>query len=226
LFSILISGCGATGEEALTAEEALAQSFTTMSSLDGFHFLILTEGKEAYLDQQETIVFLEAEGDFAAPDRVAGDIKVKFMTMVAEVSIINIAEMKWETNMLTGAWQESTTDYAFQPLSLLNPDSGIIAVIAKDAFDLVMEEGAALEELPGQELIKLSGSLTGTRVSELSFGLIDDETLGVELWITPGSFELNRLVITDPMNPDEEVDTTWTMDFWNFGETADIQPPQ
>lgn len=224
--SLLAIGCGGTEEEVITAEEVLAQSFTTMSSLDGYHFLIVTEGKDIFIDQQETILFLEADGDFTAPDRAAGKIKIMVMSLIAEISIINIGEMKWETNVLTGSWQETTADYAFQPLSLLNPDTGIVAVISQDAFDLEMEEGVILEELPGQELIRIAASLTGTQINQLSLGLIDDETLGLELWVTPGSYELNRLVITDPMNAGEEVDTTWTMDFWNFGEAVDIQPPQ
>jgi hypothetical protein len=222
---MLSTGCGSSGAEEVALDEILINAHAAMNAFDGYHFLIITEGKDVFLDENQTIILKQAEGDYASPDRVAGTIKIAISTMVAEVSIINIGDSKWETNPIFGTWQESTTDYAFRPLEILDPDSGIIAVIAEDTTDLALESEAALEELPGQELLKLSGSLSGTRISQLSYGLIDDETLSVEMWITPDTYEINRIMITDPANSAEEVDTNWLIDFWNFGETPDIQPP-
>jgi hypothetical protein len=223
--AILITGCTETQEDVLTADEALALSAETMRAKAGFSFLIIPEGEDAFLDQQKTIILSQAEGDYLVPDKVSATIKIIFSGIVAEVSVISIGEDTWETNVLTGGWQESSADYAFQPLSLFHPEIGLVAVIAEDTSELEMEEGATLEELPGIELLHLNGKLEGTRVSQLSAGLIDDELLDIELWIDSESYELHRLMITDPANTAEGVDTDWQIDFWNFGTAADIQPP-
>jgi hypothetical protein len=224
--AILIAGCAETQDDMLTADEALALSAETMKTQEGFSFLIIPEGEDSFLDQQKTIILSQAEGDYLVPDKVSATIKIIFSGIVAEVSVISIGEDTWETNVLTGGWQKSTADYAFQPLSLLHPETGLIAVIAEDTSELEMEEGAALEELPGIELLHLTGKLEGSRVNQLSAGLIDDELLEVELWVDAGSYEIHRLLITDPTNSAEGKDTIWQMDFWNFGTVADIKPPQ
>jgi hypothetical protein len=226
LISILITSCSGAQEDTLTPEEVLALSADTMKNQEGFSFLIIPEGEDTFVDQQKTIILSQADGDYLVPDKVSATIKIVFSGIVAEVSVISIGENTWETNVLTGGWQKSSASYAFQPLSLLHPETGIIAVIAEDTSELKMDKGAAIEELPGVDLLHLRGTLEGARINQLSAGLIDDETLGVELWITPESYELHRLVITDPANSAEGVDTTWQMDFWNFGTIADIQPPQ
>lgn len=226
IISILVISCSGAQEESLTAEDALSLSFETMKSLDGFSFLIIPDGEDTFVDQQNTIILSQADGDYLVPDKVSATIKIVFSGIVAEVSVISIGENTWETNVLTGGWQKSSASYAFQPLSLLHPETGIIAVIAEDTSELEMNEGATIEELPGVDLLHLRGTLEGARINQLSADLIDDEILGVELWITPESYELHRLVITDPANSAEGVDTTWQIDFWNFGAIADIQPPQ
>lgn len=225
LSSILIAGCSDTQEEAPTAEEVLSQSFETMSELQGFSFLIDPQGEETHLDEQKTIVLTQAEGEYQVPDKVSATIKITFSGIVAQVSVISIGEDTWETNVLTGTWQKSTASYAFQPLSLFDPDTGIIAVISEDTTELKMQAGASIEELPGVELLHLFGALDGERINQLSAGLIDDEPLEVELWVTPETYEIHRLLITDPSNTQGGIDTIWQIDFWNFGEIPDIQPP-
>jgi hypothetical protein len=52
--------------------------------------------------------------------------------------------------------------------------------------------------------------------------MIGPDAADIELWITPDTFELNRMVVVEP---GAEEDTIWTIDFWDFDQVSDISPP-
>ena len=81
-----------------------------------------------------------------------------------------------------------------------------------------------LDKWPGQNLYHLSGMMKGQRIATITFGLIGPADLQVDLWITPKTFELDRIQIVNPVQGSDQA-TTWTVDFLNYDQKTDIQPP-
>ena len=222
---ILLAGCAGRQIEELPAEEILSRSAERMRELSGFHFLIERSGASAFLDYDETISFRRAEGDYVLPDRVIAEVRVIAPGIVAEVTIISIGETQWETHLLTGEWQLVPQEYAFQPQILLNPDTGIQAVVERDLLSLSYAGIGEIEEMPGFPLYMLHGTLEGEGAYYATYGMIDKDRLEVQLWIAPGTFELHRVIVIDPADPGEDEDTVWQIDFWDFDKTVEIEAP-
>jgi lipoprotein LprG len=144
--------------------------------------------------------------------------------LVAEVQVISIGDRQWETNVLTGDWQKLPPGWGFNPAALFDPQGGIHPVLENDLQDLELAGLEALEELPGARFYLLCGEVDGRRLYDLSYGMMGPDAMDLRLWIAPDSFDLVRLEITD-QRPDQEQATIWRIDFWDFGNVVEIDPP-
>jgi len=222
---LFLTGCSMTGSKDLSVGEIIKLSSERMTSISGFEFIIDRSGESVFLDANGMIAFKRAEGQFNAPDRVYAKVRVISPGLVAEVQIISIAGTQWETNFLTGNWQEADPLYSFNPSILFDPNRGIQSILANNLLDPVLVGMDEIDELPGKQLYLIEASVEGSRPHEMSLGLIDDESLQVKLWIDPDTYDLHRILIIDPKNPDQTEDTSWQIDFWNFNNTFQIEQP-
>jgi lipoprotein LprG len=221
---ILIAACGSPTPEILNPEEIVLRSVDRMKSLSGFHFLIDRSGAPAFLNEERSLSFRRAEGDFVAPDCAQATIRVIGPGFVAEVQVINIGEIQWETDFLSGEWQELPPEWGFNPAVLFDPEVGIQPILEKDLSELEWVGMEELEEVPGVSLYALTGEIDGERLNQLSLGMISPETMTVKLWIAPDTFELYRMQITEEATGGDEP-TVWKVDFWDYNHIVEIVPP-
>ena len=222
--SLLLAACGSAGPEILPPEEIVARSTTCMKEMSSFHFVIDRSGAPAYLDMDETLSFARAEGDFVAPDQARAEIRIIAPGLVAEIRIMALGDDYWETNLLSGEWQSLPAGMGFNPAILFDPQVGLQPVLDRDLTNLALRGIEELPELPGTPLYALTGRLDGERIHQMSYAMIGPETMDVQLWIAPETFELYRVVITEP-SADPADPTIWQLDFWDFDLPVDITPP-
>ncbi len=224
LLLILLGACASPTPDVMDPEEIVLRSIDRMKSLSGFHFVIERSGALAFLNEEQTFAFRRAEGDFVAPDRARATIRVIGPGLVAEVQVINIGEIQWETNFLTGEWQELPPEWGFNPAALFDAEVGIQPILEKDLSGLEWVGLEELEEVPGKPLYALMGEIAGERLFQLSFGMMGPEKMTILLWIAPETFELYRMKLTEaPKGEDES--TIWMVDFWDYDQVVDINPP-
>jgi hypothetical protein len=108
---------------------------------------------------------------------------------------------------------------------LFHVETGIPAVLAHELTDARLLGMQEIPEVPGKKLYALETVMQGERAYQMTFGMIDNEPLRVQLWIDPVTFDLYRVVLVDPADPGAEQDTLWQIDFWSFGSTFEIEPP-
>jgi hypothetical protein len=216
--------CQKTSIEMLPPQEIITRSVERMTGLNSFHFVIDRSGAPAYLDTQETLSFSRAEGDFIAPDRATADIRIIAPGLVAEISIVGIGESYWETNLLSGEWQALPAGTGFNPAVLFDPVIGFQPVLESDLTDLQLVGIEELEELPGQKLYYLTGKIAGEHLYTMSYQMIGPEPMNVQLWVAPQTFELYRVILTEP-TADPADPSIWQLDFWDFNTPVTIEPP-
>lgn len=221
-FSILQAGCRPSELNDLSVKEIISRSSAQMTELESFEFLIERSGAPAFLNVEEAISFRRAEGVYISPDRVQANVRVITPGLVTEVDIIRIGEEQWETNFLSGNWQPSDPRYSFNLSLLFNPDAGIQAIIIQDMINAELIGFEELPEIPGKKLYAIEAVLNGEGANKMSYGLIDNELLQVKMWIDPKDFYLHRITMVDP---GDEEDSLWLIDFWNFGKTFNIEKP-
>jgi lipoprotein LprG len=219
-----LSACSHSTPVLLPPAEIVMRAAQRTRALSSFHFLINRSGAPAYLDNEETISFRRADGDFLSAGSTHATVRVITPGMVAEIQIISTPDGYWETNLLTGEWQSLPPDQGFNPAVLFDPQIGFQPIIESDLADLKWSGSDELDTLPGKDLYHLSGSLDGKRLYEMSYGMIGPKKVSVELWVAPESFEIIRILITEPPEEAEEA-TLWQIDFSEFNQIIEITPP-
>jgi len=223
-FTISLVGCKKSAPPTLPPAEIIANAIQRLKGTTGFHFTIERTGTLAYIDSENTIAVNRIDGDFVTPDRVKGKIRVGVGGFPAEVSIVSIQGKYWQTNPLTQAWEEYEPGTVFNPADLFDSQMGIQPMLQSDLSELTLAGTEKLDKWPDVQLYHLKGKMKGERIAEITFNLIGPEGLDVEVWITPKTFEVDRIRITDPVEGNSQP-TIWTVDFLNYDLNADIQPP-
>lgn len=218
----VLVGCGDASLPELEAELILANSAEKMRSLTGFHFEIDRDGALAYLDSGKTLAFGSGSGDYVAPDRARAQVKIIAPGFVTTVSVISVGEIQWETNVVTGVWTELPPDWGFNPTVLFDPTVGIQSILTNDLTNPVLQEP---DEIDGETVYLISADASGDNIHKLSGFLIGPDPVTIQLWVKPETFELMRVQITDPANADQDEDTIWIIDFSQFDNVVEIEPP-
>jgi lipoprotein LprG len=224
LLAVLAASCGPRKPLELPADEIINRSVERMKSLKGFHFLIDRSGEPAYLDAAEQFAFRRAEGEFVSPDKAIASVRIITPGVVGEIQAVGIGDRYWETNYLTGNWEELPSGIGFNPAVLFDPEVGLQPILQSDLNEIIVLDPVEIEELPDKLLYHLQGKIAGENLYAMSYGLMGPDTMDTEIWIDPNSFDVIRVLITQS-RPEKTEPTIWQVDFWNFNKVVDIEPP-
>lgn len=226
LLALLATAACRPAPEPDPAPEVIIQNTAQrMRQLAGFHFAITHSGPPAYLDPDNIISLVRADGDFTAPDKAQATVLAKLTGFVTKVDVISVAAVQWQTNPLTGQWEELPPNWGFNPAVLFDAEIGLQAILAADMSDLVLTGKGKLEDGPDMELYALTGKVAGDRLFSMSGGLIGPATAEAQLWVIPETFELVRVILTEPAAAEEEAPGVWQVDFANYDQALAIEPP-
>ncbi len=221
---VFLSACRSATPVPLPAKEIILRSITRLQETSGFHFVIDRSGAPAFLDTENTLSLRRMEGDFVAPDRIRATVRVIAPGFVSDVEVISIGDTQWQTIPLSGTWQQLPPEWGFNPALLFDSSAGLKPILETDLEQLESLGHVELEELPSKRLYALSGRIKGGRIYEITYGLIGPDVMAITLWIVPETFELYRMVISEDAQAEQET-TIWTLDFWDYDQQVEIQPP-
>jgi lipoprotein LprG len=225
LLAALLAACRAVPEPPLEPETIVTESAARLAELAGFHFNLTTAGPSTFLDPDDTLALRQVEGDFVAPDRARAVARVAVPGFVTEVRVIGIGEQQWQTNVLTGAWEALPPEWGFNPAVLFDETVGLPAILAQDLSELVLAEP---ESLNGAQLQVITAVANPDRLATMSGGVIGAAPTGpitVRLWIAPDSYELHRILLSEPIAGSDEP-RQWQVDFSQFDQVVTIEPPE
>jgi hypothetical protein len=208
-----------------TAVEIIQQAVTRLTTTDGFHFTVDLSGAPAYLDPAGQLGFRTAVGDFSAPDRAQATVRAAAFGLITDVNVISIGENQWQTNLLTRQWEQLPPEWGFNPGALFDPATGLPAILTQDLTNAAITGREQLEGGPNQELYVITGQVTGERLAAISGGLIGPQAVDVTLYIAPDSYEISRILVSEP-EPDAPEPSLWQLDFSQYDQQLEIAPPQ
>jgi len=155
-------------------------------------------------------------------------VRVIGPAIITDVDVISVAEIQWQTNVVTGKWEELPPNWGFNPAVLFDDDIGIQAVLLADLSEIALAEPENLAESDGPDelLYSVTAVASGENIYQMSGYLIGPEPVTLQLWIRPETFELVRIVVHEPEPDSEEGESTWQIDISHYDELIDIQPPE
>lgn len=211
-------------EPTLTAEEIVAETAVRMNGLDGFHFSIERDGAPAFVDPPDNIfAFRRAEGDYVSPDKARATVRIIGPGLITDVQVITVAEIQWQTNPLTGQWEELPPNWGFDPTVLFDDTVGLQAVLVEDMTQHKLIGVERLEDGEGNgRFYHITGTINGDRLYQMSGTLIGPATVEAQLWINPDTFELVRARIIEPQGEETSI---WQVDFSKYDQQVTIKAP-
>ncbi|MCP5096269.1 MAG: LppX_LprAFG lipoprotein [Chloroflexi bacterium] len=222
---LLVTGCGERPLPPIPPAQIMQQAADAMNGMSGFHFVIERDGASAFVDPPvNTISFRRAEGDYVAPDRAQAVVRVIAPGLVTDVSVISVAEVQWQTNVLTGQWEELPPNWGFNPAVLFDETIGLQAVLVDDMMQAALGEVETLADGPNGRFYHIIGQVAAENLFEMSGGLIGPASVEVQVWVQPETFEIVRTLVTEPATEDAEA-TVWQVDFSEYGQDVLIEPP-
>jgi hypothetical protein len=160
------------------------------------------------------LVFESARGRYAAPGAAEAVLTLQAGDISVEMGTVSIGERTWLTNPITGRWEELPPGDGFNPALLFDTTEGWVAVL-QDLEDVSW----VANENRGNHLV---GTVPATRVEVLTAGLASGQSLGLDLWLDPGTGHIVRLEFT---TVGEMGDTDWVISMSGFGDPVQIDPP-
>ncbi len=217
---VVAAACGGGNDApAVGAPERIAQVAATIEQTSSLQFQIDVEGPEVQL--AEGVILSRLEGTFEAPDEAHTAARVNVLGITASVDLITIGDRAWQKQPLETEYTELEPEQTpFSAAQLFSP-GGIPAILRTDIVDVAYEAGdpAELEAFPGEQYDVITGFISGTRIADLTSGLVESDGATITLLVT-GS-EARRILIVEPgMEPN-----TWTIDAWAYGGSVDVTAP-
>src|SRR5688572_5513766 len=118
------SDAGASPVSEMTAEDVLEAARGAWDETESAHFALEIEG-DAYLDEDETIKLLSAEGDIKRPGSVSASATVDAQISVLDISLVAVDGEIYITNLLSGNWEKAPDDFSYDPSVLFSDSDGI-----------------------------------------------------------------------------------------------------
>ena len=217
---IIIAACG--GEEtgptlAPQLDVLLPAATEAMTAVDTVHFTLERGGTPVYIFSN--VEFLGAEGDYQAPDRAAAVAQVKAETITVQIGAIAIAGETWTTNIITGAWEPATEDLSIDPAVLFDSDIGLPELLRND---LEAVELIGLESRDEGDRYHLRGRGPANRIEVITFGLVRNQEVDVDLWLNPVTAQVTEAAFTTEYDGGE---ATWRLTFSDYGVEVSIPIP-
>jgi lipoprotein LprG len=211
-------GGGSTGPTlAPNLDAILPASIEAMTGVDTVHFTLERGGAPVYIFSN--VEFVDAEGDYLAPDRAAAIARVKAETITVQIGAIAIAGETWTTNVITGEWEPATEDLSIDPAVLFDPDIGLPELLRTDLRDT---ELIGLEDGEAGGRYHLRGRGPADRIEVITFGLVRNQDVDIDLWIDPVTGEVLEASFNTLYNGEV---ATWRLTFSDYGAEVEIPIP-
>lgn len=196
-----------------TASRRLADTPTVSFKLD-------VDGT-TYIDTQNSIQLLEAQGQLQRPDRVKASFKVKVLAPTLTINLITIADQSWTTDLITGRWGPAPDEFSYDPKILFDNQDGIGPVMGKvDAPEREKDE-----KIGDRSTHHISGTVEQQVIGPLTAETMTGSPVAVDLWIDAESNDLLRVRLAEPRSDEKKDPATWTLDLYDQGDKVEIESP-
>lgn len=211
----------ATANAALSAQEILALASDRLDATSAMHFGLEVEGK-TFIDEDETIQILSAEGNLQRPDRVQASFAANILGRAnVTIRIITVGQVTWWTDLVSGAWEVAPPEIGYDPAVLFDSQEGLAPVLR--SFDDA--ERVSDNQIDGMQAFHVAGSMPRERIDSVTAGTLDGETVNVQVWIERMSGNILRVVVGESADVPETERATWTLDISRHDKPVTIEPP-
>ncbi|MGI8644624.1 MAG: LppX_LprAFG lipoprotein [Thermomicrobiales bacterium] len=211
----------ATSDAALTATRILGVASDRLDATRTVHFTLGVEGR-TYIDEDNTIQILSAEGNLQRPDRVQASFVANLLGRAnVTIRIITVGAVTWWTDLVSGAWGLAPPEIGYDASVLFDDAIGLAPVLR--AF--TTSERAGIDQIDDADAYHITGRMPRSVIDDVTANTLSGETVEVQVWIDRATSNILRVVVTELEDVPDADRVTWTLDISRHDEPITIEPP-
>jgi hypothetical protein len=187
-------------------------------TLKSARFTLKREGAPAFLDERNGVTFTTADCMYAAPDRVACNVKVSLKNgTIVQLTRVWVPEGTFQSNPLTRQFAKMPADTNFNG----------VALFARTGIPDVLRSGVQKAQVVGRDKVQardalhLKGEVTGAKLNTLMGAVLTPEQIyAVDLWTDEASGTPIQLHV------DEGSGNGWMIELAGINDPVSIPTPQ
>ncbi len=200
-----------------------------LSQAKSFRVIIERAGAPVYIDTADTtgiIEFMRAEAEYASPDRIHADVKIKIGGLVAQGNFIAIGADQYLSNptLTGGRWLLYTFIPGLDPAAILAENGGLQTAL-RSVRELQL---VGVEDVDRVRAYHIRGVGDGRDVSALTLGLIGGYNVNVDAWISVDGLRVIRVEVEEPNRPLPEGRTeppSWVIELYDYNAPVEVETP-
>jgi hypothetical protein len=203
---------------ALSAQQLVDQAVVTTEALKSFHFTLTHENGSSPI--ANGISMKRADGDFLKPDRfratVDGTLAAGF---AVSVQVVNVGDNVWIALVKD---KYIPLQNGIGASAILDPNNGVIKAIKGVKNPTIVGN----EKINAVDTTIVSGTVDAGDLTSIATQAQAGKPAKGKVWIGNQDHRVYRLRIDGPLNDQEAPNIARQIDFSQFNESLDIQPPQ
>ncbi|HWV25409.1 MAG TPA: LppX_LprAFG lipoprotein [Thermomicrobiales bacterium] len=222
----IVTACGGgndTGKlnDDADVAEVLKNASERLAATDSMRFDMTVKGT-TLIDSRGTMHLLSAKGVMARPDKVDVEFQIRVLgAQTISIRMITIGDQSWTTDIVTGKWIDAPEEFGYNPAVLYDNQNGLGPVMGKINDARIAETGS----IDGRDAYHVTGTASQGVMRPLTSGTMKGDPIVLDLWIDGETWDLLRVVVTEPENSGSDDPATWTMNLSDFNQKVDIEPP-
>lgn len=224
--SLLMISCGdddsSNLDEDISAQDILNNASQRMADTESMRFDMRVQG-HTFIDPERTMRLLHAFGSLARPDRVSVEFQIEVLEVqTVSVRMISVGGQNWTTDIVTGRWTDAPPEFGYNPSMLYDNQQGLGPVVGKiNAPELV-----GTEEVNGRGAFHVRGTSSGETIAPMTNNTMHGDEIGIDVWIDGETWDILRVIVDEPEEPEAPNPATWTMNLTSHNEQISIEPPE
>ncbi|MBX3081120.1 MAG: LppX_LprAFG lipoprotein [Anaerolineae bacterium] len=227
LLALLMTACGGgSTPEALPDPTSLLQKAADdIKNIKTLRFKLQVTGAPAFVDYQNTIAIVSADGAYVEPDRIQAKVVARLLGVPGEVEIVAIGDVQYMKNAIltAGNWLEQQFSPGFNAETLIRSENGIESAIRK-FYNLKM---IGRESLYSVDVYHLTGEAKAADISALTVDLIRDADVVADIYVNVSTGRVEQVKMVQPTTKTDTQDpTTWVLEIFDYNATdINIEKP-
>ena len=203
-------------------DEILAGANERLMETESLYFELDIDG-DSFIDEDQTLQLLNAEGQLQRPDEVAVTFQVQALEQATlSIQMITLGEDAWTTDVVTGDWQPAPEEFGYNPAILFDEEVGLSSILE----DLPEAEVETIEEVNGNESYKIAGVVPEDDIGPITADTITGGDAEIHIWIDVDDAHILRVEVIESEDAEEGEPATWVMELSQHDEQVTIEPPE
>jgi lipoprotein LprG len=209
---------GAVADPDADAAQIATAAASAMAGVTSVEFELQRDGAPIFIDEFERIALDSLRGQFSVPGKAQAQLDVTVNdNLSTRLGAVAVDDEVWISNPVTGDFETLPAGYDIDPSKFFDPENGWQPLLA----NLQNVTLVGIDDRGG-ERYHITGTAPAAQVSDITVGLVENQDVGVDLWIHPDTHLVTAAEFETDIGGNR---SQWALELDRYGDDFTIEPP-